>query len=472
MKISKKGLIGFLACATMLFSFAACDSNPGENGGNNGGSSDTDNTNAVTVSFSADSEMDKGAVGAATYKNGTVTYEAKAQYSGGGYAYYIKADKSVINLSNYESIDVEFDYEAKTWKSGAKNPQWCLNVYPEGSTFYAGGKTLQYFSDGKASGTTKLNYKVAETDTIVGVGIKLNAYQTGNDDSDSCKVTIKKIQFNKKAGAAEDKPEDDGLTDAQRGEVKSITYASKDYEHGGTTATEKPAQIYLPGGYNPDDKDTKYPVLYLMHGIGGNQYEWGMKDGTSRIAKYMNEKIAAGEVKPFIIVCPVGRSSTKYTDASFDNAQSFYSFGSELRNDLITYMEANYNVRTDREGRAMAGLSMGGMQTINIGLCENLDIIAWFGAFSAAPTSYEKAKVNETITGEKFKDYEIKYFYNICGTEDTTALASHTAAAKGLDEICDKLTKDVNYTWYETSGAHDFTIWYQGFENFAKIIFK
>lgn len=479
MKLIKKSLLALASAGALLLGLTGCPQPA--NGSNDAKvfpkepSIPCPEGDGITVEFSNANVMDKGCISSGpSYSDGEVTYTTIAQYSGGGFIFYIKPDQSVVNLTNYDSIYVDFEYEAGTWKSGANEPQWCLNVYPEGAGFWNGGKTLQYFGDGKMYGRTTINHKITETDTIVAVGIKLNAYNTNNADNDNCRVTLKKIKFVRKDGktADDDKPEDDGLTDAQRGAVSKISYKSKDYENGGTVETTKPAYIYLPAGYDANDKDTKYPVLYLMHGVGGNEAEWGMTGNSARIKKYMDKEIAAGNVKPFIIVCPNGRSNTNFSNGDFSNMNAFYSFGSELRNDLIPYMEANYNVKSDRNSRAMAGLSMGGMQTINIGMCESLDLISWFGAFSAAPTSYEKAKVNEIITGEKFAAYEINYFYNICGLQDTTALSSHTAAAKGLDAICSKLTAGENFTWFETDGVHGFDIWYPGFENFAKIVFK
>lgn len=257
-----------------------------------------------------------------------------------------------------------------------------------------------------------------------------------------------------------------------KGTLKYVFYASKDYETGGKLVTKKPARIYLPAGYDSKDKNTKYPVLYLMHGVGGNVDEWGMTTESSHIKKFMDEQIKAGNVEPFIVVCPNGRSNFDFENTDFSNMQGFYYFGKELRNDLIPYMEKNFNVRTDRDGRAMAGLSMGGMQTINIGLCECLDLISWFGAFSAAPTSYESTKINSIITGKKFNDYKINYFYNICGLQDSIALQSHTAAVENLTAVCSKFVEGENFTWFKTKGTHWFDIWNQGFDNFAQIIFK
>lgn len=259
------------------------------------------------------------------------------------------------------------------------------------------------------------------------------------------------------------------ISDADRGTVVKIQYKSKDYQNDEKLETTKPAYVYLPAGYDANDKETKYPVLYLMHGVQGNEEEW---KNNSSLYDTLDRKILKGTAKPFIIVTPNGRSSSKYRDCSFDNFNAFYSFGSELRNDLIPYMEANFNVKTDRDGRAMAGLSMGGMQTINIGMCECLDLISWFGAFSAAPTSKTKEEVNEIITSENFNEYEINYFYNICGLQDNIAWDSASAAAKGIDSICPKLTDGKNFTWYQTSGAHSWDIWSMGFDKFASIVFK
>lgn len=459
-------------CSVATLSMIGCN-NGSEPAGN--GNHEKEDENIIKVKMNNDTVMDKGSVDLLVVnRDGSITYNASAKYSGGGYIFYIKEDKSVINLENYESIEVEFDYETVEgkWNSSAKNPQWCLNLVAEGGNFWDGATTLDYFGSDNNSGTKTYEYKINSIDTgsFIGICIKLNTYKSGNDESDECKMTIKSIKLTKKSGAV-DKPEDDGLTDEQRGEVIKISYASKDYENGGTEATQKPAYVYLPAGFDKSDTSKKYPVLYLMHGVGGNESEWGMTNNSSRIKKYLDKKIAEGEVKPFIVVTPNGRSNKNFTNCSFDNKNAFYSFGSELRNDLIPYIEKEFNASTDRNDRAMAGLSMGGMQTINIGINECLDIISWFGAFSAAPTSYEASTTAANIK-EKFADYEVNYFYNICGTEDGTALASATAATKNLTTLCDKFVEGKNFEWVTKPGGHDFKIWYDGFESFAKIVFN
>ena len=161
---------------------------------------------------------------------------------------------------------------------------------------------------------------------------------------------------------------------------------------------------------------------------------------------------------------------------------SFYSFGQELRNDLIPYIDANfatyaeydengYDLTAARDHRAMAGLSMGGMQTINIGLCECLDIMSFFGAFSAAPTSNTASVIAEKLATFD-EEYDIHCFYNICGVSDGIALYSAKAAVNGLDGLTDRLTDGENLIWHEVPGAHDYKVWNLGLYNFAQMLFK
>lgn len=258
------------------------------------------------------------------------------------------------------------------------------------------------------------------------------------------------------------------------GSVELISYMANDYIGDGE-ACEKKAYVYLPAGY---DENKQYNVLYLMHGIGGNEAEWGLDNAkTSKVKKMMDHLIAYGDIEPFIVVTPNGKAlACQHTDAT----DSFYHFGLELRNDLIPYIESHYATYAEYDGngydlsatrthRAMAGLSMGGMQTINIGMCECLDLFSYFGAFSAAPTSYEASKVASLIGSQ---EYDIDYFYNICGTEDNIAYASASKAAQNLPTFSDKLVDGENFMWQERTGAHDFTIWNLGFFNFALLAFQ
>lgn len=294
----------------------------------------------------------------------------------------------------------------------------------------------------------------------------------------------------------------------EAGTIEKITYSSKDYFGDGGEVI-KAANVYLPYGY---DESKQYNVLYLMHGIGGDENEWGMTGNSSRVKIIMDNLSYYGDIDSFIVVTPNGRSATNHA-ASGSDFNSFYCFGQELRNDLIPYIESHYStyatadlvtagldvmanqtgdaeadsatydslkgasdasaiekaLQDSRDHRAMAGLSMGGMQTINIGIGECVDIFSYYGAFSAAPTSNAASKTAEIL---KDNTLPIHYFYNICGTEDVIAYASASAAAKNLPAACDQFVAGENFTWQELPGQHDFNIWYLGFYNFAQIAFQ
>lgn len=254
----------------------------------------------------------------------------------------------------------------------------------------------------------------------------------------------------------------------EKGTVKSITYKSKDYTNNPELEVTKPANIYLPAGYS---EEKKYSVLILLHGIGGTHTnDWWMTGDSSEIKKITDNLIKNGETSEFIIVTPNGRSTANYTNTTFDNAASFYTFGKELRNDLIPYIDENYSTYGDREHRAIAGLSMGGMQTINIGLCECLDLFAYFGAFSAAPTTNPASLTASKIDGFDVK-YDVKYFYNLCGTQDNIAGSSASAGITGITRMTERLNDD-NFCDYKMPGGHDFNVWKQGFFEFVQIAFK
>lgn len=185
----------------------SCKTNAGDPGdsGTTGGSGTTADPNVLKVKFSTTTAADGATKGDIKINDdGSVSYTAVAASSGGGYYFYINEDKSAIKLEDYESINIVFDYEAGAWKEGANNPQWCLNVLPEGGGFWSGAKTLKYFGSEEKSGTYTLDYKVADnTDTnsgeFVGICVKLNCWQSGNDDADECKMTFKSIEFKKKS---------------------------------------------------------------------------------------------------------------------------------------------------------------------------------------------------------------------------------------------------------------------------------
>lgn len=256
------------------------------------------------------------------------------------------------------------------------------------------------------------------------------------------------------------------------GTTQVISYPSRDYAGDGSEIV-KYATVYLPPDYS---EDGAYDLLVLCHGIGGSHTEWGFLSDFCIGKNAVDHLITEGIVPPIIIVMPNGRSTANYKDSSMGNAGSFYLFGQELRNDLLPYMDAHFatygaktpdDLSASRNHRAMAGLSMGGMQTINIGLCECLDLFSMFGAFSAAPTSNTSSVIAANLG--KFPDLPVRYFYSICGTEDGTAYGSASQAAKNLPDYTDRITED-NWHWQERKGGHDFNIWNLGLYNFVRVM--
>lgn len=418
--------------------------------------------------------------------DGSVSYIATAAGgAGGGVAFYVKADKTEINIANYESIDIELDYAPVegAWNAAAQNPGFALRILPWDSTGIFGGyEDMEYFDSDALSGTLKKTVVVPENfaekiksssdyDSILGFGIKFNDYQRGNTDGDKLAVTVKSVKFNKKAAAPADKAFDDGLTDAQRGSVVSISYPTKDYAAGANAASyEKHAWVYLPAGYDAADTATKYPVFVLLHGFGQNENTWGLTDKGrgGKIKGYMDRGMASGDVKKFILVVANGIASASWgpNGAGMD-FNGFNVFGGELRNDLLPYMRANFNVADGRENVALAGLSMGGGQTFTIGMGECLDLVSYFGAFSAALFGTSE----EFIAGveAKFPDYKINQLYMICGDADGLVYGTFPGYVDALSKWS-KIAK-FDSEVYE-GGTHDFPVWYRGFNHFIPMLFK
>ncbi len=190
-----------------------------------------------------------------------------------------------------------------------------------------------------------------------------------------------------------------------KGKIDSIMYSSK------TVGTDRKALIYTPPGYT---KSKRYPVLYLLHGIGGDSKEW-YKNGAPAII--LDNLYAEGKLEPMIVVMPNGRAMKDDRAVgnifSEDKVAAFATFEKDLLNDLIPYVEKKFKVYKDKEHRAIAGLSMGGGQTLNFGL-GNLDTFSWVGAFSSAPNT----KIPEELlpNPEKAKDLEVLWIS--CGDAD------------------------------------------------------
>jgi len=250
------------------------------------------------------------------------------------------------------------------------------------------------------------------------------------------------------APAGFDKPRD-GI---KAGKVEVFSY------HSSVTGRERLANVYLPPDYSPE---RKYPVLYLLHGIGGNKDEWlWLKPNV-----ILDNLLADGKAAPMIIVMPNGRalpddSVPKNTFAP-EMVQGFANFEKDLLDCLIPAIEAKYNVATDCEHRALAGLSMGGGQTLNFGLTHP-DKFAWIGAFSAAPNTRAP---EELIPDPDAFRTKMKLIYISCGNKDGLINFSQRTEAYLSQH-------GIPHIWNVDDNGHDGQTWASNFYHFAQRVFK
>ena len=236
-----------------------------------------------------------------------------------------------------------------------------------------------------------------------------------------------------------------------RGKNEMIEYDSK------TVGTRRKMLVYTPSGYSTD---RKYPVLYLLHGIGGDETEW-QRFCTPNVI--LDNLIADGKAEPMIIVMPNGRAqqNDRAEGNVYGGAAAFANFEYDLLNDVIPAIEARYSVATDRQHRALAGLSMGGGQSLNFGL-GHLDTFAWVGGFSSAPNTKAPAELVPDPTAAKAK---LKLLYLSCGNKDGLI-----GISQGLHNYLKE--RGVPHIWHVDSHGHDAETWGKNLYYFAQHLFK
>ncbi|MBN8246622.1 MAG: esterase family protein [Verrucomicrobia bacterium] len=224
-----------------------------------------------------------------------------------------------------------------------------------------------------------------------------------------------------------------------------------------SVGTRRKALVYTPPGYSTD---RKYPVLYLLHGIGGDEEEW-RRGGQPQVI--LDNLIADGKAVPMIVVMPNGRAQADDRPGpnAMATAPAFGVFDKDLLGSLIPFIESRYSVTADREHRALAGLSMGGGQSLNFGL-GNLDTFAWVGGFSSAPNTRPPAAL---VPDPDQAKAQLKLLYLSCGNKDGLIRISQGVHAY-LQE------KEVPHVWHVDEHAHDFQHWKKALYNFAQRIFK
>ena len=264
---------------------------------------------------------------------------------------------------------------------------------------------------------------------------------------------------------------DDYAECSKPGNVEHVWYYSA--ENGMT----RRMYVYTPYGYDRTDKKTKYPVLYLLHGGGGDEDAWATLGRTCQI---LDNLIAKGKAKPMFVVMPNGnpnqyaaqtlgipvKQDVKQYASGFDNYSSLVS-------DILPYIEKNYPVIKDRKGRAVAGLSMGGGQSFYIAF-RNVDTFANVGIFSSgligssaiggAPFNAEEHFPGMYSTPAKYNRFDVIYLS--CGEDDNRI--------DGMKDFCKKMGESgyKGIVWQQYPGGHEWKVWRRNLSDFVQLIFK
>jgi enterochelin esterase-like enzyme len=234
------------------------------------------------------------------------------------------------------------------------------------------------------------------------------------------------------------------------------------FEYNSTvTGVKRKAVVYLPPDYSADKK---HPVLYLLHGIGGNEWEWsGYVHGDAVV----DNLITDGKAKPMIIVMPNGRAlpddSVPPQGRMFsqETVAGFAKFERDLLDCLIPAIQAKYSTATNRENRAIAGLSMGGGQALNFGL-GHLDTFAWVAGFSAAPN---RKALDELIANPETANKQLKLLYLSCGNKD-----GMFAGPRNMH--VDLKEHAISHVWNVDDAGHDRDTWANNLHHLAQRLFR
>ena len=280
-----------------------------------------------------------------------------------------------------------------------------------------------------------------------------------------------KVSFDKPVKLeADDKPAFDnppvGFRDKREniahGTLTTVQYDSK------TLSTRREMMVYTPPGYSPDKK---YPVLYLLHGLNSGSGQWPYWVH----ADYITDNLLAdGKIKPMIIVFPNGNTNVTVENPKADEQEErnggYKGYGKSFENDLlldiVPFIESHYSVYTDRKHRALAGLSMGGGQSLNIGL-SHINTFAYVGGFSSAPNTNEFGGLSETklVPDLAAAKKNLKVLWLACGSKD------------GLFSVSQRVHQNfkkqgIPHIWNVDGNAHDDTEWANNLYLFIQHIFK
>jgi enterochelin esterase-like enzyme len=242
------------------------------------------------------------------------------------------------------------------------------------------------------------------------------------------------------------------------GAVAEVWYHSKSLD------LPRRMHVYTPPGY--ERGNARYPVLYLLHGAGDDDESW-VRVGRANFI--LDNLIAAGKAKPMVVVMTAGH--TPRPGGIFGPPGSADPFSSDFVQDVMPYVESRYRVLRGAQHRAIAGLSMGGFQTLGIGLT-NLDKFSQLGVFSSGffgPQGQDGAaaweKAHESVFADPKTKDRIRLFWIATGKEDFVMPATKNTLAM-LDR------RGIKYSYKETEGGHTWPNWRAYLAEFAPLLFR
>ena len=246
------------------------------------------------------------------------------------------------------------------------------------------------------------------------------------------------------------------------GIVQTLAYKSK------SLGTDRKLVVYTPSEY--EKSSNRYPVLYLLHGAGSTETSWTER-GKAHVI--LDNLIADGKLKPLVVVMPFGYAFARTAEGgrgdAAENKQQREGFTRDFLEDVIPLIDAKFRVYADRDHRAIAGLSLGGAQSLAIGLShtELFSRVAGFSSAMGAATNPQTGGVDfdKVLADSAYVNKQLKLLWVGCGTEDTL-FESNTAFA-------DLLSKHkIEHIFRVTGGAHTIVVWQRYLNGVAPVLFQ
>lgn len=249
-------------------------------------------------------------------------------------------------------------------------------------------------------------------------------------------------------------------------EVNNVPHGviHRHFYHSDVVGDDRDFYVYTPPGYDAR-ASRRYPVLYLLHGYSDDASAW---TAVGRAHVILDNLIAQGKAKPMLVVMPLGYGAPEIARRGGPGLRdpqawrrNIERFRDALLKEVIPLVEKNYRVAANRTQRAIAGLSMGGTQSLYTGL-NALETFAYVGAFSSGGLLPDFDKVFPTL--DEKANQKLRLLWIACGTEDRLI--------EGNRKLLEWLkSKGVKYTWVETPGAHTWLVWRRYLAQFAPLLF-